>query len=144
MQVLWFQELHVRSRGQNCKFVVPPVSKCRALRVVGPQILIHHCQDFTVQTRCGTEQSVKQTPVAQKWYPFPGSYIHCGYVTGIFKTPVHLEQSQVCNTLECCWLTSKRMYHYCHQNTEGTRAKIHTRSNVRYACFFKMLTISSH
>lgn len=77
------------------------------------------------------QNRIKQTSVVQKLYPFPSSNIHCGYVTGIFKTPVHLEPSQMYNVLACAWLTSKSMYPYCHQNTEGARAKIQVRSNVR-------------
>lgn len=64
------------------------------------QITVHLYYLFREQRRCGSAQSVKQISVVQKRYPFPGSNIHCRYVTGIFKTPVRLELSQMCNILE--------------------------------------------
>lgn len=77
---------------------------------------------------------------------FPRSDVPWGCVSGICKTPVHLELSQMCKRFVCAWLTSKSRYRSRHQNTEGARTKIlqsFTWEAMQYLCIL-LLTIPLH
>lgn len=69
--------------------------------VVFPQITVHLAKSSDGKIDVA-QNSVKQTSVVQTRSRSASSDIHCGYVPGIFKTPVHLELSQMCNNLREC------------------------------------------